>query len=475
MSKYRLKVGAARKDVTPLPSMFPFKQADLNGDGQYTYARQAIHLRAVILDNGVKRFLFLVSETECGNLHYIKKYAMEKYGITEDYISFSNTHSHSCPLKAVYDPGTTLEEMNREVKMGEFGPESPVQQNEWDYGKYCFEQSIAAIDDAVANLKPARFGHAEGKSYINISRDELLPNGQYAFGTNPERPSDKTLSVLKFVDENGSMIAGIINYAVHSTMGFSVKDKDGNMAAYGDLAGEIANFVEEAYAIRGEETVVAWTIAAGANQTPVHSFFHTYHPDGSWEPDERYNHYLGEYMWKLSAHMAARQGNDALKVFDSISKLKENIRIDVAERYLKLPATKVTNWGLPQLFDDREIDDSKMHNVDVPNQFVYIGLKLIKIGDLPVFCYEGEMMVEIGMRLKEAAPLKNLVIVTCYQPAVDRDLHDRFHGSHYYVDKWGFENHTPSYGRNPVKDAITEEKVTEAMFDMFDEILNPDI
>ena len=177
-------------------------------------------------------------------------------------------------------------------------------------------------------------------------------------------------------------------------------------------------------------------------------------------------------MWKLCSHMAGRQAHDAIKVFDSMTDLKNNVRIDVAERYLRLPATRVTNWGLPQLFDDRNIEDEKLHNVDVPGEFVYIGLKLVKLGDLPIFCYEGEMMVEIGMRLKEAAPLKHLTLITCYQPAVDRDMHDRFHGSHYYVDKWGFENHTPSYGRNPVKDAITEEEVTKCMHDMFDEILN---
>ncbi len=472
MNRFQLKVGASRKDVTPLESMFPFKQGDLNGDGMYTYARKPIHLRAIVLDNGVKRFLFLVSETECGNLRCIRDYVKQKYDISEDCISYSNTHSHSCPLKAIYDPDTTLEALNSVEKMGEFGPEPPVKQNEWDYGKYCLEQSIAAIDEAVAGLRPARFGHAEGKSYINISRDELLPNGQYAFGTNPERPSDKTLSILKFVGEDGTFIAGIINYAVHSTMGFRVKDKDGNMAAYGDLAGEIATFTEEAYECRGEHPVIAWTIAAGANQTPLHSFFHTYYPDGSWEPDERYNHFLGEYMWKLSAHMAARQGNDAVKLFDGITVLKDNIRIDVAERYLRLPATKVVNWGLPQLFDDRNIDDKALYNVDAPGEYVYIGLKLVKIGDLPILCYEGEMMVEIGMRLKEAAPMKHLTLITCYQPAVTRSMPDRFRGSHYYVDKWGFENHTPSYGRNPVKDAVTEEEVTRCMHEMFDEILN---
>lgn len=469
-NKYNLKVGASKREVTPLESMFPFKQADLNGNGMYTYARKKIFLRALAIDNGTQKFLFLVSETSCGNLHYLKEYVCQEYQMSPDAISYSNTHSHSCPLHAVYDPTTTLEKMNSVEKMGEFGPLPPVKQNEWDYGKYCFEQAKAAIDEAFVNMKPAKFGHDEGKSYINISRDELLPNGQYAFGTNPERPSDKTLSVMKFVDEDNRMIAGIINYAVHSTMGFRVKDKDGNMAAYGDLASEISAFVEEAF--KEDDPVVIWTIAAAANQTPIHSFFHKYYPDGSWEPDERYDHFVGEYMWKLSEHMAARQGNDAIKIFNRITNLKENIKIDVAERYLKLPATRVTNWGLPQLFDDREIDDSKMHNVDVPGQYVYIGLKLVKIGDLPIFCYEGEMMCEIGMRLKEASPLRHLTIISCYEPAVDRDMHDRFHGSHYYVDKWGFENHTPSYGRNPVKDAVTEDYVTEALFDMFDEILN---
>ena len=242
------------------------------------------------------------------------------------------------------------------------------------------------------------------------------------------------------------------------------------MGASGDLAGEIAQFVEAHY--REDNPVIVWTIAAGANQTPLHSFFHDYYPDGSYEPDEMFDKFLDPFMYKLCSYMAARQGFDAIRIMDGITALHDNVRIDIAERFLRLPATRVVNWGLPQLLDDRNIKDDELYNVDVPDKFVYIGLKLVKIGDLPILGYEGEMMCEIGLRLKKRAPLKGLTLITCYTPAAERDLSDRMQGSRYYVDQWGFENKTPSYGRNPVKDAVTEVFVTAAMDEMFDEILN---
>ena len=170
--------------------------------------------------------------------------------------------------------------------------------------------------------------------------------------------------------------------------------------------------------------------------------------------------------------MAQRQGTDAVQILKSIDAKQETVKIDVAERYLKLPATKVVGWGKPQLLDDRIINDDELYNVDVPGKFVYIGLKLVKIADLPILGYEGEMMCEIGIRLKERSPMKDLFIISCYTPAADRDMPDEFKGPKYFVDRWGYENKTPSYGRNSVKDAVTEEKVAQAMDDMFQEILN---
>lgn len=462
---YTLKVGASRKAITPTQDMLPLPQAELNGDGQYTWVRKDVRLRAIVLDNGTQKLLFIVSESEMAPASYIRSYVGKKYGLAPDAIMCSNTHSHSCPDGYPYDPengGTCLpEKHHRPIDFNE---------NMAKLGKLCCEKTIEAIDEAFANMRPARFGHGKGNSYINVSRDEELADGKYIFGTNYQRPSDKTLTVLKFVDENDKMIAAILNYGVHSTMGFRVANEKHEMAISGDLAGEIAEFVEEAY--KEDGAVVAWTIAAGANQTPIHSFFHVYHPDGSYEPDERYNRYLDPFMFTMCTHMAQRQGTDALKILRGITDYQSSVRIDVAERYLKLPATKVENFGLEQLFDDRNVDVSKLKSVDDPDHFVYIGLKLIKISDLAVYCVEMELMCEIGLRMKEVSPLKNLMFISCYRPSAQRDTHDEAQGAHYLVDKWGLEHWTAHGCRNTVKDAITEEKITEAMLDMFKEILN---
>ena len=239
-------------------------------------------------------------------------------------------------------------------------------------------------------------------------------------------------------------------------MCFRTKDENGNMCISGDLAGEIAGFVEEAY--QEDEAVVAWTNAAGANQTPIFSFFHTYNPDGTYVPDERYNHYYPTtFMWDLCSHLGQRQGVDAVQLLRKIEEYKSDVRIRQTNKVIMLPGTEVKGFGVPELKDDRLIDDRKIYNVDANP--LEMKLKLIELGNLAIFGVNCEVMAEIGIRLKKRSPFKDTMIISHYESGMS---------GRYLVDKWGYENHTPSYYRNTARNACTEEMVGDAMMEMFD-------
>ena len=440
----QLKAGASRVVISPLEDMFPYPQATLNGEAMYTWVRQDIYVRGIAVDDGQERVLFLIQEMNgARNTEMIKAKITEKCNIKQENIFICATHNHSVTAP--------VELTERVDKWGK-----PIGENQLKYSAYLVEQSAQAGIEALNSMRPAKLGYGKGNSYINVSRDEQLPDGRFIFGRNFERPSDKTLYVIKLVDMEDRLIAAVLNYGVHSTMCFRTRDENGNMCVSGDLAGEIAAFVEESY--KDDQAVVAWTNAAGANQTPILSFFHTYYPDGTYVPDERFNnYYTTTFMWDLCRHLGQKQGVDAVQILRKIDDYSSDVKIKQTDKLIMLPGTEVKGFGVPELKDDRLIDDSKIYNVDA--DALPMKLKLIEFGNLAVFGVNCEIMAEIGLRLKERSPFKETMLISHYESG----------GSgRYFVDKWGYENHTPSYYRNTVKDACTEEMVGDAMMEMFE-------
>jgi hypothetical protein len=138
--------------------------------------------------------------------------------------------------------------------------------------------------------------------------------------------------------------------------------------------------------------------------------------------------------------------------------MKATLNIRTASREYEMLGTEVKNFSVDELWDDRLIDDSKIFNVD--SDPVTMHLRLVLLDEIAMLYTSGEIMCETGLRLKEKAPLRDLMIFSCF---------DGIGG--YLVDKWGFENHTPSYYRNHAKDACAEEYILKNMLEMFEELL----
>jgi neutral ceramidase len=432
----KLKVGASKKIISVPQEMLPYPDVVIFGDNLYTSIRKDIHVRAIAIDNGEKRLLFLVQETGAVNVDLIKKSISEKYDFPPEGIFICNTHNHSAP------PAINL---SVDTEWG-----VPVPEVRYRYSRFLIEQVVAAAGEALANQRPARFGFGKGNSYINVNRDEHLESGRYVEGRNFERPSDKTLSVLKFEDLQGKLIAVLMNYSVHSVMCFRVADENGNKCSSGDLAGEIAEFMEDAF--KADGSVVAWTVGSGGNQNPVLSCYHNYHPDGTYEMTRiEWN----PIMWDLARHLGQKQGMDALRILKGISELHEEARIEIVDRVLSLPGTRVEGFTKPMIMNANLIDDSQVHNVD--GDPLPVKLKLVQLGDVTLAGLELELMSEIGLRMKEKLPNKDTVLISYY---------DENSGGRYLVDQWGFKNRTFAYYRNKVKDACTEEKLTEMLLAM---------
>ena len=448
---YELKAGAAKRCISPLPEMFPLPQQYMNGTAEYTGVHKDIYVRALVLDNGAVRMAFIAQEMpDPMNVDELKQALHETCGLEPEYVFYCATHDHCAPL-----PAELAVEGRQE-------PDARVHytENDFKFAHYVLEQSVQAAADAIALLRPARYGWGTGKSYINVNREEQTPNGDfYIFGHNFEMPSDKTLAALKLVDDEGRMIACMLNYAVHSNVSFRVMDEDGGLKINGDLCGEISDFVERAYADDG--AVCLWTMGAAADQTPLYSLFHTYHPDLTFTPGEMYNQFLPTYHWKLAETLGGRQGVDALHLLKSITRLRRVMKLSTEERLLEFPMACVEGYdGL----DERNNRSENFHIVDIPGGRVHIAVKLAVLGDVAIFGVGCEITTRIGQRLKEVSPYRNLMIVTLF--------HDRGAMSGYVVDREGYAQRNSTFYRNGIKDGAGEDGLAEALLELSDTIIN---
>lgn len=119
---------------------------------------------------------------------------------------------------------------------------------------------------AVANRTEARFGVGAATCSVNVNRDISTVQGWW-LGSNDAGLSDKTVTVLRFENLNGELIAILFNYAVQSSVMEGVILSDGERLVSGDLAGAASRYIEQEY---NEQVVAMYCIGAAGDQAPAY-------------------------------------------------------------------------------------------------------------------------------------------------------------------------------------------------------------
>jgi neutral ceramidase len=262
-----LQAGAAKVDITPsagtaLPmSGYADRKEGFKGIHDHIYAR------AIVFGDGAKLAAVvgweLIGVPSAVWEETSQRIAREA-GIPAEYLILCAMHDHSAP-----------------APFGMYGNDSPKSAA---YTKQVEDATVEAIRKAKENLQPAKIGIGTGRAYVNINRREYSRENGWWLGYNPDGPSDKTLTVIRFDALSGKPVALLINYAVHAVvMGGE------NYQVSGDLAGATSRYVENYYRgkpedaprddagaaiqLRPEETsenvVALWTSGAAGDQNPI--------------------------------------------------------------------------------------------------------------------------------------------------------------------------------------------------------------
>lgn len=435
----RLYVGAAKVCITPPAEMMP---AHFHSPFVFEGVYRDIYVRSLVIDNGSRRIALISYESgDVSRTPDLLDALGKECGLRRENVLFSAVHSHESPTFS-HEHWRVIGNPEKRAKV-------------LQYGDFIIGQTVKCVSEAISRLRPAHYGLGVGKSYINVCRDEQFENGLWAEGRNFEGPSDKELGVLAFWDEEGRLIAGLANYAVHGNLCFRAMDEKGEKYLIaGDLPGMTSAYLEERY--RADGTVFLWTSGAAGNQNSIfNSDYWSYNHDGT----HTMNQHPGYGVWAMAEHLAQVHAVDIIRTLKKIQRTKDWMAITVVDRNLQLPGQKII-YAKTSTMTPLERANMPFDGTIADDEPVNLQLKLITMDDIAFFCLNGELCTEIGLHLKEVSPLKHTFIIT---HTAER--------AGYLPSRQGYDNHTAEFYASQVKDGCTEERLIPAALEMFDERL----
>jgi hypothetical protein len=236
-------------------------------------------------------------------------------------------------------------------------------------------------------------GCGTGECSININRIQRYavkrPSGTAGSGEvicgegiNGKRPVNHTVYVVKIEDLEGKPLGFLINYAVHGVVMFGSDTGDGTTAVSGDIGGNVSQGIEADF----PGSVAIWSSGAAGDVNPILRTELAY-PDpvtGGVKNGKVKNIEGSELMLDFITgnHLAVVRD-----VIDGISAGSDGSTIAALEDFSLTPSRK---------------------EGDEPYK---IRLHLIRIGDLAIMGINGELYTALGLKIQEASPLKNTIVV----------------------------------------------------------------
>lgn len=373
-----LQAGAARIDITPAAdAALPMSGYAGRKEG-FKGIHDPIYARAIVVNDGA-RLAAIVSWEVIGVAHAVwedlSQRIAKETAIQPEYLQLTAVHNHSAPSP-----------------FGLYGNASPKSA---EYTRRLMDATVEVIKQAKANLQPARMGVGSGTAHVNINRREYSADRGWSLGFNPDGPSDKTVTVIRFDALSGKPIAVFINYPVHVVvMGPE------NYQISGDLAGATSRYVENYYRRKPEEAprsdagplirlppeaatdgvVALWTSGAAGDQNPI-----SLARGSDFTMVDALGKMLGEQAVRAAA---AVQTTDKARIWGKQQVVScPGRRLEPAPR----PRTVYT-WA--------DADP------------VTIRLGLLMINDVVLAGVSGEVMTMIEQRLRKASPFSRTMMLT---------------------------------------------------------------
>lgn len=357
-SRNRLLVGAAKVEITP---------TDLTGLNPMGHTFDTVHdrtfVRVIVAGNGHDQCAIIAADLiEVGDTRKFRGRVQRQFGIAAGRVLIAPSHSHNAPRIGLVPPGG---------KARKPSPESLA------YTEIVYDAMIDALQLAVDRAVPAGFAHGSEQVDVNTNRD-IYRDGEWRFGSNPNGPSDKTLTVLAFQTLTQEPIALLMNYAVHPTVTL------GTLELSGDLAGVASRYVEAQF---GSPVVAMWTSGALGDQAPRIAL-----DEGSGDLDRD-----REFAYAAAESQGMLIGATAVDVLSRINRYDADVTVAGDSRTISCPARRLE---VPPGMEQANVDN------------IELDLSCITIGSVALAGVPGEMTVPMYRNLRAASPLATTLVVS---------------------------------------------------------------
>ena len=395
-----IKVGAARENIDVPANMYPMPTHFDPVQALY----DSCYVRAIAMESGSEKVLMVIYElSDYPMVNNLQKQIADAVGFPVSNVVISVTHNH-----------TSLCDSENPWRKSD-----PASKEKRNYFKTIeLKAGLDASKRAVKSMRSAKVGFGTIDSYVNVNRDYKSSKGFWIEAPNYGGYSPKTLSILKFVDNEGKLICAILNYGCHNTSAFELPDFDGKVKTSGNMAGIACKICEKHY---GNDAVVAWTAAASGDQNPIISH-------GIWYEDA--DGFITEKQmpagvpYLFMENLGRTHGADAIRCIDSIEQFEEG-SIQNATMSINLQAQKKLKFIEPRMAWKGDRDYTKVPENQVPgvpdfDQYytadkehpVEMDMHLMTIGNTAIMFTNGELYSRLGTEIKEESPFKNSFVVT---------------------------------------------------------------
>jgi neutral ceramidase len=345
-----LLAGASRINITPTT---PIRMSGYgNRDESFKGVHDSLYVTATVFSNGSEKSVIITADL-IGFTHDFCEATMSKIeseaGIKKEFILLSANHNHGGPVNKTY-----AKDVSPEIEK---------------YVQSVQQKIITAVKQANNQLQPALIGMGVGICKMNINRRARFADGNVGLGRNPDGPCDHDVAVIRVDDMKKNPIAIHINWPCHGTA-----SGQENYQITGDWPGLAARYIEKEF---GKEIIVPVTAGASADINPI------YGP------------------------------NDNFREIETIGMMVGDEVIRVAKTIQTFPNGNIEAIKMTVMAEGKKPSKSRAPNQELESgEKVPINLSALKIGNILFAGVSGELMTEIGMRIKEESPFKNTVIIT---------------------------------------------------------------
>lgn len=275
----------------------------------------------------------------------------------------------------------------------------------------------AAVEQALADLRPAKFGTGNAEAYVNVNRDILSADG-WAHGISGTGPSDKTLTVVRIDDLDDRPIAALFNYAVKTAVMDEALQRDGYRYVTADLTGRACGIAEETV-----RAPVLYFMGAAGDQVPrKKTQYNILDEHGQLR---EVNHYEKGFQWV--EELGSELGSSVVSAWRSICP-REDGPVEVTRTAFSFKGQKGFPAGQPK-------GPTKTYQYIEDGEKI-VETEILRIQDAVLLGIKPETTSIVGSLLKQKSPFLHTMVAAMVNGGLnymaDETEYDRciFEGTH---------------------------------------------